>query len=191
MAEILFFHHAQGLTQGCLFLAEDLRSAGHVVHTPDLYDGNTFKDLNEGVAYAKKVGFGTIGERGEAVADALPKELVYLGASLGVMSAQMLAQTRPGAKGALLLHGCIPPSEFGGPWPQGVPIQIHIMDADEWAVDEDLPAARELAESTPAAELFVYPGDAHLFTDSSLPEYDESAATLVKQRMLGFLEGIH
>lgn len=188
MAELLLFHHAQGLTAGCLSFADELRAAGHVVHAPDLYDGKTFADLDDGVGYAREVGFGTIGERGRLSAEGLPNEIVYAGFSLGAMPAQELAQTRPGAKGAQLFHGCVPPSEFGGPWPQGVPLQIHLMDADEWALEGDLDAARELDETVESAELFLYPGDRHLFADNSLPDYDESAATLVKQRSLGFLD---
>src|SRR5256885_7218830 len=146
MAEILLFHHAQGQTTGFLAFADELRAAGHVVHTPDLYDGKTFTDLDEGVGYAKKVGFATIGERGRRAADGLPNGLVYAGFSLGVMPAQELAQTRPGAKGALLLSACFPPSEFGGDWPADVPVQIHMMEGDEWVLERDLDAARELAE---------------------------------------------
>ena len=190
MAEVLLFHHAQGLTPGCLAFAEELRAAGHVVHTPDLYDGNTFTDLEDGVGYAREVGFGTIGERGQAAAEGLPNEIVYAGFSLGAMPAQMLAQTRQRAKGALLFHSCIPPSEFGGAWPEGVPVQVHIMEADEWALEGDLDAARELAATVETAELFLYPGDRHLFADSSLPDYDEAAATLLKQRVLSFLDGV-
>src|SRR5262249_53309290 len=156
MAEILLFHHAQGQTPGFLAFADDLRTDGHVVHTPDLYDGRTFADLDDGVAYAKAVGFGTIGERGERAADDLPNELVYSGFSLGVMPAQMLAQTRPRAKGALFFSAAFPASEFGDAWPQGVPLQIHMMEDDEW-VDEDLPAARQLVETVDGAELFLYP----------------------------------
>ena len=182
----MLFHHAQGLTSGCLAFADELRAAGHVVHAPDLYDGKTFTDLNEGVGYAREVGFGTIAERGRVAADGLPNELVYAGFSLGAASAQMLAQTRPGAKGALLFHAAFPASEFGGSWPPGVPLQIHMMEDDEWAM-EDLPAARELIETIDGAELFLYPGDRHLFADTSLPDYDESAATLLTQRVLAFL----
>ncbi len=190
MAELLLFHHAQGLTAGCLSFADELRAAGHVVHAPDLYDGRTFADLDDGVGYAREVGFDTIGERGRLAAEGLPNEIVYAGFSLGAMPAQMLAQTRPGAKGALLLHGCVPPSEFGGAWPQGVPLQIHLMEADEWALEGDLDAAREIDERVESAELFLYPGDRHLFADNSLPDYDESAATLLKQRVLSFLDDI-
>lgn len=186
MAEVLLFHHAQGLTPGVSSFAEELRAAGHVVHTPDLYDGNAFDDLDEGVGYAREVGFGTILERGQAAAEGLPNELVYLGFSLGAMPAQMLAQTRAGAKGAVLFHSAIPPSEFGGDWPDGLPLQIHIMEGDEWA-DEDLPVARSLDEAVESAELFVYPGDQHLFADNSLPAYDADAATLARQRVLSLL----
>jgi dienelactone hydrolase len=189
MTEILLFHHAQGRTPGVVAFADGLRAAGHVVHTPDLYDGNIFADLDEGVGYARQVGFGTIAERGRAAAEGLPSELVYAGFSLGVMPAQLLAQTRPGARGALLFSAAFPASEFGESWPEGVPLQIHMMEGDEWA-QEDLPAARELVETVDRAELFVYPGDGHLFADSGLPDYDEGAATLLGQRVLGFLEGV-
>jgi dienelactone hydrolase len=162
------------------------------VHTPDLYDGRTFADINEGVAHAQEVGFRNIAERGRLAAESLADGIVYAGFSLGVMPAQMLAQTRPGARGALLFHGCVTPSEFGGPWPEGVPLQVHMMDHDEWVTppNGDLDAARSLAESTATAELFLYSGDRHLFADNSLPDYDEEAAALVMERVLGFLDKI-
>jgi dienelactone hydrolase len=190
MAEVLLFHHAQGLTHGCLSFADRLRAAGHVVHAPDLYDGKVFTEFTDGVRYAEEVGFDTIIERGRLAADSLPVGIVYAGFSLGVLPAQMLAQTRPGAKGALLFHGCVPTSEFGRPWPQGVPLQIHMMDTDKWVVEDgDLDVARHLDETIESAELFLYPGDRHLFADNSLPDYDENAAALLTERVLSFLEG--
>jgi dienelactone hydrolase len=189
LAEILLFHHAQGQTAGFLAFADELRAAGHTVHTPDLYDGKTFAELDDGVAYAKEVGFGVIIERGVAAAGDLPAEIVYAGFSLGVLPAQMLTQTRPGAQGALLFSAAMPPSEFEAPWPDGVPVQIHMMDADEWA-EEDLPAARELVDEVENAELFLYPGDGHLFADSSLSDFDEEAAGLLKERIIVFLEDV-
>jgi dienelactone hydrolase len=189
VAEVLLFHHAHGQTRGFLAFADGLRAAGHVVHAPDLYDGNTFTDLHQGVAYAERIGFGTIGEQGRLAAEGLPSELVYAGFSLGVIPAQMLAQTRPGARGALLFSAALPASEFGRSWPTGVPLQIHMMEDDEWAV-EDLPAARTLVEATDDAELFLYPGDRHLFADSSLPDYDEGAATLLEERVIAFLRSV-
>ena len=189
MTEILLFHHAQGQTPGFHAFANDLRKAGHTVHTPDLYDGNIFADIDAGVGYAKQVGFGTILERGRASAEGLPDGLVYAGFSLGVMPAQLLAQTRPGAKGALFFSGALPPSEFDSPWPHDVPLQIHMMEHDPWG-EEDLPAARELVQSTDDAELFLYPGQSHLFADNSLSDYDAEAAGTLEQRVLAFLDEI-
>jgi dienelactone hydrolase len=189
MAEVLLFHHALGQTEGFHTFAEDLRRAGHTVHTPDLFEGHTFATIDEGLAYAGEVGFGEIIERGVRAANALPEALVYAGFSLGVVPAQKLAQTRPGARGALFFYSCVPTSEFGTPWPADVPVQIHGMDADPIFVDEgDLDAARALVDSAEQAELFLYPGDQHYFADPSLPSYDEGAATLLKQRVLAFLE---
>jgi dienelactone hydrolase len=192
VAEVLLFHHAQGLTRGCLSFADRLRAAGHVVHAPDLYEGKIFTALTDGVRYAEQVGFDTILERGRLAADSLPDGIVYAGFSLGALPAQMLAQTRPGAKGALLFHSSVPTAEFGRPWPQGVPLQIHMMDADEWALppNEDLDVARQLDETTESAELFLYPGDRHLFADDSLPDYDQDAAALLTKRSLSFLDDI-
>jgi dienelactone hydrolase len=191
MTDVIVFHHAQGLTEGVREFADELCSAGHRVTVPDLYEGATFDNLEDGVGYAQKVGFDTIIERGRLAADSLPDQIVYAGFSLGVMPAQMLAQTRPGAKGALLFHSCVPASEFGSPWPQGVPLQIHAMEADEFFVSEgDLEAARHLVDAVGEAELFLYPGDQHLFADRSLPSYDHGAATLLTRRVLSFLGNI-
>lgn len=189
MAEVLLFHHSQGLTAGVLAFADELRRAGHTVHAPDLYDGHTFQSLDDGLAYARQVGFGNVQERGVRAADELPAELVYAGFSLGAMPAQRLAQTRAGARGALLMYSCVPVSEFGSEWPAGVPVQIHGMDADPFFAEEggDIDAARALVASVKEAELFVYPGDQHLFADSSLPSYDADAAALLTRRVLDFL----
>jgi dienelactone hydrolase len=189
MTTVLLFHHAQGQTPGFLSFANELRAAGHTVHAPDLYDGNTFGDLDEGVAYAKQVGFDEIIRRGSERANDLPADVVYAGFSLGVMPAQSLTQTRPGARGALFYSACLPPSEFESAWPEGVPVQIHMMDADPWS-DEDLVAAEVLVKEVDDAELYVYPGSGHLFADSSLDDYDESAAVLLKERTLALLDRV-
>ena len=184
MAEVLLFHHAQGQTAGFHAFADELRRAGHTVHTPDVFDGRTFGSIDEGMAYAEQVGFPDgILERGERAANELPAGLVYGGFSLGVVPAQKLAQTRPGARGALLFYSCVPLSYFGGSWPAGVPAQIH-----GFVGEGDIDAARELVASAEDAELFLYPGDQHYFADSSLPSYDESATKLLTQRVLTFLE---
>lgn len=189
MAEIVLYHHSQGLTDGVKAFADELRQAGHTVHLPDMYEGHTFGTLDEGMDYARTTGFGTIKDRGVSAAEDLPQAVVYAGFSLGVVPAQQLAQTRPGAKGALFFYSCLPVEEFGA-WPDGVPVQIHGMDEDPFFTEEggDLDAARALVAATDQAELFLYPGKEHLFADSSLPGYDEAAATLLMQRTLAFLD---
>ncbi len=191
MAEVVLYHHAQGLTAGVEAFASELRQAGHTVHVPDLYDGHTFGTLEEGLAYMKRTGFSTIMNRGVAAVEGLGDALVYAGFSLGVMPAQQLAQTRHGATGALFFHACAPVSEFGDAWPQTVPVQVHGMDADPFFVEEgDLDAARALVDSAEHAELFLYAGKEHLFADSSLPSYDQAAASLLTRRVLDFLDAI-
>jgi dienelactone hydrolase len=184
MATVILFHHVQGLTDGVRSFADDLRAAGHVVHTPDLFEGKTFATLDEGMAHAKQIGFGTILDQGVTAAERLPSHVVYAGFSMGVMPAQKLVQTRPGAQAAFFLHSAIPLEEFGGSWPKGVPLQIHTMEKDDWG---DVDVARTLAQTIEGTELFLYPGDRHLFTDRSLPAYDAHAAALVRQRVLQFL----
>ena len=191
MAEVVLFHHAQGLTRGVVAFADSLRHAGHIVHTPDLFDGRTFDDLQQGMAFVKEIGFAEVMERGERSVERLPAELVYAGFSLGVVPAQKLAQTRPGARGALLFYSCVPVSEFGPAWPKGVPVQVHGMDADPIFVGEgDIEAARALVEEAAQAELFLYPGDQHYFADSSLPSYNAEASALLTQRVLDFLRAL-
>jgi dienelactone hydrolase len=191
MAEVLLFHHAQGLTPGVAAFADKLRHAGHIVHTPDLFNGRTFDSLEKGMEFVKDLGFGEVIARGERAVEELPAELVYAGFSLGVVPAQKLAQTRPGARGALLFYSCIPVSEFGQVWPKEVPVQVHGMDADPIFVGEgDIDAARALVEEAQDGKLFLYPGDQHYFADSSLPSYDAEATTLLLQRVLAFLTGL-
>jgi dienelactone hydrolase len=194
MAEVLLFHHVLGRTDGVVAFADDLRRVGHVVHTPDLFEGRTFETIETGVEYARSVGFGTLLDRGVQFAAGLPGGLVYAGFSFGVMPAQQLTQTRPGACGALFFEACVPMAEFGGAWPAGVPVQVHGMDHDPFFAGEgDIDAARALvveAGKTARADLFVYPGDRHLFTDRSLSSHDAGAGALVMDRVLGFLNDL-
>ncbi|MGN6678506.1 MAG: dienelactone hydrolase family protein [Streptosporangiaceae bacterium] len=195
MAEVVLFHHVQGLTDGVREFAEQLRAGGHTVHTPDLFDGEVAATIEDGLALTERVGENVLGERANRAVAELPKELVYGGFSFGAASAQRLAQTRPGARGALLYESCIPlTGDWAfGPWPDGVPVQIHGMDKDPFfALEGDIDAARELVQTVgpELGELFVYPGDRHLFADSSLPSYDADAAKLVVQRSREFLNRV-
>ncbi|MPQ99087.1 dienelactone hydrolase [Modestobacter sp. I12A-02628] len=188
MAEVVVFHHVHGLTPGVLAFADGMRSAGHTVHTPDLFEGRTFDSLQAGAAHADEVGTSEVVARGVRSVEGLPAGLVYAGFSLGVLPAQALAQTRPGARGALLLSACVPVTEFGAAWPAGVPVQVHGMDADPFFAGEgDVDAARALVAAAPDAELFLYPGDRHLFADSSLPDHEPVAAALLLGRVRDLL----
>jgi len=189
MAEVVLYHHVQGLTDGVQAFAETLRTAGHTVHTPDVFDGQVFDSIEDGLAFAEEAGFETLVGRGVAAADAIRPDVVYAGFSFGVMPAQQLAQTRAGARGALLMCSCLPATEFGDGWPDGVPVQVHAKDADPFFA-EDMEAARELADSTADADLYLYPGEQHLFADPSLPAYDPEAAGLLTERVLAFLAAV-
>ncbi|NUR07513.1 MAG: dienelactone hydrolase [Nocardioidaceae bacterium] len=194
MAEVVLFHHVLGLTDGVRAFADELRASGHTVHTPDLYDGRRADSLEAGLALSKEVGE-EADKRAAAAVDDLPAAIVYAGISSGAATAQQLAQTRPGARGALLYEACLPISgEWAvGPWPEGVPVQVHGMDHDPFfALEGDIDAARELVGSVgpEVGELFAYPGDQHLFVDSSLPSYDAEAAGLVLERTRVFLDRV-
>jgi dienelactone hydrolase len=141
------------------------------------------------MAFARETGFGALAERGAEAAEGIRPDIVYAGFSFGVMVAQRLAQTRAGARGALLMYSCIPVSEFGEAWPAGVPVQVHGKEGDEFFL-EDIDAARALVESSDEAELFLYPGTEHLFADSSLSAFDPAAAALLTERVLAFLDRI-
>lgn len=190
MAEVVLFHHVCGLTPGIIAFADRLRDAGHAVHTPDLFDGRTFERIEDGMAHLESTGFGTAIQRGVEVATGLPEQVVYAGFSFGVMPAEKLTITRPGATGALFFESCVPAAEFGS-WPEGVPLQVHGMEADPFFAGEgDIDAARELVGSVEKGELFTYSGNRHLFADSSLPSYDADAAALLLKRVVDFLANV-
>ncbi|MGY1617532.1 dienelactone hydrolase family protein [Geodermatophilus sp. SYSU D00691] len=186
MTDVVLFHHARGLTDGVRRFAGRLSAGGHRVTVPDLFDGATFGSIDEGVAHAQEIGVGTVLERGAAAVADLPPETVYAGLSLGVLPAQRLAQERAGALGALLLFSAVPAEEFGS-WPDGVALQLHLVDDDPWS-EEDRPAAEELARTVPGAELFRYPGTGHLVCDDGLDDHDPAATELIVERSLAFLD---
>lgn len=195
MAEVVLFHHVQGLTDGVRAFAETLRVGGHTVHTPDLFDGERFQSIDDGLAYIQNMEDEVLAKRAEQSVAELPEGVVYAGFSWGAGTAQKFAQTRPGSSGVLLYESCIPLSgdwAFGA-WPEGLHAQIHGMDKGPFfALEGDFDAARELVNSVGSelAELFIYPGDQHLFTDNSLSSYDAAATTLVLRRSQEFLDQV-
>ena len=190
MAELIVFHHALGLTDGVRSWAAALREEGHTVQTPDLYEGRTFANLAAGVAFAEEIGFETVIDRGVAAAGDAGPGIVFCGFSLGVLPAQKLAQSRPDARGAVLISAAVPPAMFGSAWPDTVPVQIHLMEQDPFVVDEDLPAAQELVAEAADGELFIYEGSEHLFFEAGVPNHRPEHADELKARVLEFLERI-
>lgn len=184
MTEIVLFHHVQGLTPGVVAFADRLRAAGHTVHTPEMFEGRTFGSIDDGMAYVSEIGFADVRDRGIRQAQDLPAEVVYAGFSFGVMAAQTLLQTRPGARGGLFYHGFADPSYFGE-WPD-LPVQLHVMEDDPW-FEEDRAAAEAADQAHADLELFLYPGKGHLFTDATVDDYDEALTALVLERSLALL----
>ena len=185
MAQILLFHHALGLTPGVVEFVDALRKAGHTVDAPDLFDGQLFERVEDGVAHEEGLGWEEMIRRTETAAADLPADIVYLGMSLGVVYGTRLAVTRPGARGLIGLYSPIPPESVAGArLPSGLPAQYHWHEGDPW-VDEGAPEA--LVAQVPQAEINVYEGDSHLFADPSSVDFDATAAALAMERILTFL----
>jgi dienelactone hydrolase len=183
MSTIVLFHSALGLRPAVHWFADQLRQDHHTVHTPDLFDGRVFDRLEDGVALRDALGVPELMRRAAAAVADLPEGVVYAGLSMGAGAAQWLAATRPGAKGAVLLHAALPVQALGVErWPD-VPLQLHYAEGDSWV---DGAAVQELRSQ--AAAVFVYPGGGHLFTDADSPEHDHASTALVVERVRDFLE---
>ncbi len=192
MTTILLFHSVLGPRLGVTDAAERLSAAGHTVHTPDLYRGEaSFDDYEPAMAYVRQLGYPELMARTMAAAEGLPSDIVYAGFSNGGASAELLAATRPGARGALLFHAAMPLAEFElSQWPGTVPVQVHYAKDDPFRDDPEVieSFAAEVRRSGARYEFFDYPGSGHLFTDPSLDkEYDQASADLLWSRSLDFL----
>ena len=187
MVEIVLFHHVGGVTEGVVAFAELLREAGHTVHTPDLFDGRTFADIHDGIAYVDSVGEDMFAARAAQMIAPMGKDLVYGGFSMGVARAGEQVLTRPGARGAFFLYGTIAPSWWEATWPAGVPSQAHVTEADEFREHD---AEAEYVAEVPGGELFVYPGSGHLFAEPGHADYDEEVARLATERVVAFLAAL-
>ena len=183
MSHVVLFHSALGLRPAVHRFAAALRDAGHQVTTPDLFEGAVFDRLEDGVARRDAIGIPRLFERASASVEGLGNDLVYAGFSLGASAAQVLALTRPGARGVVLMHGVRPISTLGlGRWPTGLPAQIHFAEEDPW-ID---PAVAE-ALSSSDVEVFRYSGKGHLFADEDSSDYDAGHAERMLSRVLAFL----
>src|SRR4051794_3661417 len=187
MAKVVLFHSAQGLRPGVTQWADSLRRAKHEVWTPDLFEGTTFDRLEDGIAHRDQLGIPELIARAARALEDLPDDLVYAGFSMGASTAQYFALQRPGARGAILMHGTAAPEALGGePWLGGMPGQIHYAVDDPFMSAERLPAIERAAAGL--VEIYTYPGDGHLFADPDAPEYDRSSAELMLERELEFLQ---
>ncbi|NUR88123.1 MAG: dienelactone hydrolase [Nonomuraea sp.] len=186
MAEIILLHSAQGLRPGVLRAAEALGEGGHVVRTPDYYDGEVFDDLGEGLRKRDTIGFEELNRRWRAIGGQVAGPAVFAGFSLGSFGAQLLAATHPYARGLLLYHGCASVAEVtDGPWPAGVPVQLHYAEGDPWMEAEEVRNLR--VDLGSQFECFIYPGNVHLFADPDLPGYSEESAGLMWKRSRDFI----
>ncbi len=197
MAEVVMFHSVLGLRPGVLGAADRLRAAGHTVHTPDLFDGEVFDDIDDGMRKEEALGFREIARRTEEAVAGLPAGLVFAGFSMGIAYAEMLAASRPGTLGAVLMHGAVPVealTEYFGVerWPEGVPVQVHYAVDDPWveAEQEVAPLGEDVRGAGAEFEEYVYSGSGHLFADPDLQEYDRASSEAMWERVISFLDRI-
>lgn len=186
MADLILFHHAQGLTPGIQAFADRLRRAGHLVIVPDYYDGRRFDTIEDGVIHAESIGYASLIDRALERVQPLPSPVVVAGFSLGALPAQKLAQTHRGVIGAVLYHGGLPPEVFEAPWPAGVALQVHVVEDDPWSDQDEIDAL--IAAS--GGQLLLYPGGGHLVADSSHPDYDPEIADEIAAQTMAFLEAM-
>jgi dienelactone hydrolase len=189
--EIVLFHSALGLRPSILDWAAFLRAAGHRVHAPDVFDGEVFSTVQEGLRKRDALGIPEIIKRTRAVIAPLPEGLVYMGCSLGAAAAELLATARPGAKGAILLHAALPVGAVGASaWPVGVPVQIHYAKDDPWATGTNIKSLEDsVAAAGAPAEVYCYEGGIpHMFDDTGLAGYSSEATALMRARVTGFLD---
>ncbi len=189
MAHVVLFHSALGLRPGVQHFARELQKAGHSVTTPDLYDGETFEDYKAGNGKWFAIGIPAILQRAQASAQELKDDIVFAGFSNGAAVAEFLAATHPQAKGALLMHGAMPPQMLQiAAWPATAPVQLHYGNKDPFRNPENDTGLQKAVEASGATFTeFLYDTNGHLFTDPDLSEYNETLAKQLMERVLDFV----
>lgn len=187
--EVVVYHSAYGLRPAILEFADQVRAAGYIVHTPDLYDGEVFSDRSDAVRKIQEMGFDRLLERAVAAATPLTHDLVYAGFSNGGICAELLAATRADARGAILIPSPLTVRDLGWKqWPSNVPVQVHFADKDPLRNQAVIDALRtKVCQSGSSFEQFNYDAPGHLFADPAFPAYDANAADLMTKRVLEFL----
>lgn len=187
---IAIFHSALGVREGVRDAARRLSDAGHDPYIVDYYgDYRSFDDHPSAADYVNKVGFPALMQAAvDGVAD-LPDGFAVLGFSNGSGMAEYVATRRSVTK-AVLGSGTLPLAMMGaGAWPAQTAAQIHYAADDPFRNDEWLESVIDSVRSSgaPLEAYTEYPGDGHLFTDSTLPDYDEANTELFWKRVRAFL----
>lgn len=190
MAAIILVHSALGLTDTVLRWADEMRDEGHEVETPDLYGGDIYTDLDEGVERADSGEMESYVSIARDHLQGLEGDHVYVGFSLGAAVSQILALTDPAARGVVLMHAALPPSVIpGAAWGKHLVGQLHYAVDDPWCEAEEVQAFVRMAPDDTLEE-FKYDGSAHLFGFEESPEYDSYQAALMHERVLAFLASL-
>ncbi|MFV2121234.1 dienelactone hydrolase family protein [Streptomyces sp. Act-28] len=188
--DIMLFHSVYGLRPAVRAAADRLRAAGHQVHVPDLYGGQTADTVEEGREIKDRIGWDELVRR--AVSAAAPhseRGLVYAGFSLGAAFAQTLAVADGKARGLLLLHGTYDVPEDASV--DGLPVQLHVADPDPFEPDDWLNSwYLEMGRAGADVEVHRYRGAGHLYTDPDLADHDAEAAERTWATSLAFLGGL-
>ncbi len=189
MSEVVVFHSALGLRQGVKDFAEQIRKAGHTVTTLDLYDGEIFDNYEAGGRKWDELGIPKIMQMAQAFCADLAGDIVFAGFSRGAALAELMAATHPGAKGCLLMHGALPPEMLQlKTWPTNVPVQLHYNAHDPFRNPEhDVALENAVTSGGSPFNEYLYEGNTHLFSDKDMPDYNESAAQLMTERAVRFV----
>jgi dienelactone hydrolase len=189
---IILYHSAYGLRPAVLRFADALRAAGHGVATPDLYDGEVFSRLEDGIRKRDSLGVPEIMRRASAAVQATPSASVFAGFSLGAAAAFAVGTRYPGARALLLMHGALNPEAVGmKQWPAGLAVNVHYAKADPWVDEGDVTRVERAARAAGARfASFTYECTGHLFADEELPDYDAPSAALILERTLQFLDAL-
>jgi dienelactone hydrolase len=190
--EIVLFHSAYGLRPAVAEFAEALRAEGHTVHTPDLFDGEVFSRLEDGLKKRDSVGIQGLMKKAAVVAAQTPGATVFAGFSLGAAAAFAAGVRLPGTRALVLMHGALDPTHMGiHSWPKGISVQVHYARGDEWVEEESVLALQEAVRASGAGfESHQYDCKGHLFADNGLPDYDAASARLMTESVLGFLRAL-
>jgi len=187
--EIVLFHSTFGLRPAVEDFAAALRADGHTVHTPDLFDGEVFSRMEDGIKKRDTLGMQGLMKKAAQAAATTPTATVFAGFSLGAAAAFATGVRRPTTNALILMHGALDPSEIGlTTWPGRIRVQVHYAQGDPWVEEESVLALQKAVRASGAAfESHQYDCTGHLFGDKDLPDFDAASAASMTERVLRFL----